>query len=103
VSAFGPAPSQNSVARGQNILVISRFRLPQFFTEVFDCDKKGYHNRPDDRHGYNGIGRQTGTAEALAQDVRDEASQANGPEDDKGGTMSGSWMIRQWFTYFRSG
>jgi hypothetical protein len=76
--------------------------LPQFFTEVFDCDEKGYNNRPDDRHGYNGIGRQTGPAEALAQDVRDEAGQANSPQDDKGGTMSGSWIIGQCSTYFRS-
>jgi hypothetical protein len=69
--------------------------LPQFFIEVFDCDEKGYNNRPDNRCAYYGVGRQTGAAEALAQDVRDEASQADGPEDDKGGTMSGSWMIGQ--------
>jgi hypothetical protein len=49
----------------------------------------------NDRHGYNVIGRQTGATETLAQDVRDEAGQANSPQDDKGRTMSGSWMIRQ--------
>jgi hypothetical protein len=40
-------------------------RLTQLFTKVFDCDEQGYDNRPDDRHGYNGVGRQTGSTEAF--------------------------------------
>jgi hypothetical protein len=46
-------------------LLISRFRLPQLFTEERDGDEKGYNNRPDNRRTYNGVGRQTGAAEAL--------------------------------------
>jgi hypothetical protein len=37
----------------------------QLFTEERDCDEKGCNNRPDNRRAYNGVGRQTGSAEAL--------------------------------------
>jgi hypothetical protein len=55
--------------------------LPQLYTEVFDCDEKGYDDRYDDGRAHNGIGRQTRTPKCFTQNVCDDAAKPDGPED----------------------
>jgi hypothetical protein len=71
------------------------FGAAQLFAKELDCDEGRYNNCHDDRRAYHGVGRQADIIECLTKDVRDEAGQTDGPEDRKGGAMSGSSMIGQ--------
>jgi hypothetical protein len=90
--------SERTVLAGTTILTsleILTLGAAELFAEELDCDQCSQNNRRNGRHGHNSIAGQAAIVESYMQNVRDEASQKDGPDNHKGEQLRGLSMISQ--------